>query len=284
MGLQIGVIVDSFRLPLREGIRKAKEIGAEGIQLYAVSGDMDPDNLSRTARADLLHTIRSMDLTVSALCGDLGGHGFRNADEHAWKMEKSKKIMDLAVDLETSVVTTHVGVIPEDENDPSYRNIREACEELAAYGDRVGATFAIETGPETAVRLRSFLDGLANRGVRVNLDPANFVMVTGDDPIQATRTLGDYIVHTHAKDGVMLQQTDPARIYDFFAEGGIGDLRLEEYFLETPLGEGRVDIAAWIRVLRDSGYQGFLTIEREVGENPERDVAQAVRFLREKLK
>ena len=82
----------------------------------------------------------------------------------------------------------------------------------------------------------------------------------------------------------MLQQTDPERIYDFFAEGGIGDLRLEEYFLETPLGEGHVDIAAWISVLRGIGYQGFLTIEREVGENPERDIAQAVRFLREKLR
>ena len=58
---------------------------------------------------------------------------------------------------------------------------------------------------------------------------------------------------------------------------------MEEYFSETPLGEGRVDIAAWIRALREIGYQGFLTIEREVGENPERDIAQAVRFLREKL-
>ena len=59
---------------------------------------------------------------------------------------------------------------------------------------------------------------------------------------------------------------------------------MEEYFLEIPFGEGRVDIAAWIRALRDIGYQGFLTIEREVGENPERDIAQAVRFLREKLR
>ena len=67
-------------------------------------------------------------------------------------------------------------------------------------------------------------------------------------------------------------------------KGGIGDLRMEEYFLETPLGEGHVDLDAWIHALRDIGYQGFLTIEREVGENPERDIVQAVRFLRDKLR
>ena len=35
----IGVMVDSFRIPL-EGIAKAKEVGATGIQIYATSGEM----------------------------------------------------------------------------------------------------------------------------------------------------------------------------------------------------------------------------------------------------
>lgn len=281
--LHIGVIVDSFRLPLREGIRKAKDMGAEGIQLYAVAGDMDPDNLSKTGRADLFHYIQSCGLQVSALCGDLGGHGFRRQEEHEWKIAKSKQIMDLAVDLRTSVVTTHIGVVPEDRTDPAYAVLKEACEELAEYGDRVGASFAIETGPETAECLKRFLDSLNHRGVKVNLDPANLVMVTGDDPVEATYTLRDYIIHTHAKDGLMLRQTDPKIIYDFFAEGGIGDLRLEEYFLETPLGQGKVDFDGWIQALRDIGYTGYLTIEREVGPDPVWDIAEAVKFLKNKI-
>ena len=32
---KIGVMVDSFRLGIAEGIRKAAEVGAEGIQIYA---------------------------------------------------------------------------------------------------------------------------------------------------------------------------------------------------------------------------------------------------------
>ena len=71
----IGVMVDSFRLSLEEGIAKAKEVGATGIQIYATSGEMAPENLSPARRREILDLIRSHGLVVSALCGDLGGHG-----------------------------------------------------------------------------------------------------------------------------------------------------------------------------------------------------------------
>ncbi|HHZ13387.1 MAG: sugar phosphate isomerase/epimerase family protein [Caldicoprobacterales bacterium] len=276
----IGVMVDSFRLPLEEGIAKAKEVGATGIQIYATSGEMAPENLSPARRKEILDLIRSHGLVVSALCGDLGGHGFAIAEDNPERINRSKMIMDLAKDLDTKVVTTHIGVIPEDPNHPRYKILQDACEELGEYGDELGAYFAIETGPETAAVLKDFLDSLRSRGVRVNFDPANFVMVTGDDPVKGVYTLKDYIVHTHAKDGIMKQKSDPERIYTFFAEGGIEDLRLEDYFLETPLGEGHVDFPNWLKALEDIGYNGFLTIEREVGKNPEQDIREAVRFLK----
>lgn len=277
---KIGVMVDSFKLDIKEGIQKAREIGAQGLQLYAVSGKMDPENLTTEDRKNLLDFIKSNGLVVSALCGDLGGHGFARKEDNPWKIEKSKRIMDLAKELETNVVTTHIGVIPEDENHPRFQILREACEELGAYGESMGAYFAIETGPEKAVTLKYFLDSLKSRGVRVNYDPANLVMVTGEDPVQGVYTLRDYIVHTHAKDGIMKKQTDPERIYNFFAERGIEDLRLEDYFQEMPLGKGNVDFDRYIKALADIGYGGFLTIEREVGEDPIKDIQEAVEFLK----
>ena len=280
---KIGVMVDSFRLNIREGIKKAKEVGALGIQLYAVSGYMDPDTLGKNERIELLKCIKDNGLVVSALCGDLGGHGFSIYPDNRLKIEKSKKIMDLAVDLETRVVTTHIGVIPEDESHPTHKILLSACEELGAYGDRVGAYFAIETGPEKAMTLKKFLDSLKSRGVKVNYDPANFVMVTGDDPIQGVYTLKDYIVHTHAKDGIMICKTSPEKIYNFFASGGIEDINLDDYFLEKPLGSGDVNFNGYLKALNDIGYTGFLTIEREVGLNPEEDIRAAVTFLRKFL-
>ncbi|KKC28768.1 MAG: sugar phosphate isomerase/epimerase [Thermoanaerobacter sp.] len=282
--MKIGVIVDSFRLPLREAIKKAKEVGAEGIQIYAVSGEMAPENLTPSKRKELLNYIKDNGLVVSALVGDFGGHGFAIKEDNPKRIEASKRIMDLAKDLEANVVTTHIGVIPSDPNHDRYKILQEACEQLGEYGDNVGAYFAIETGPEKTETLKKFLDSLKSRSVAVNYDPANLVMVTGDDPVKGVYTLKGYIVHTHAKDGIMKKQTDPEIIYNFFAEGGIGDLRLEDYFEEVPLGKGQVDFKAYLAALRDIGYDGFLTIEREVGENPEKDIKEAVEFLKGMLK
>lgn len=275
---KIGVIVDSFRLDITEGIKKAKEVGADGIQIYAVSGKMDPDNLSSKERKELLAYIKSNGLVVSALCGDMGG-GFVNIEDNDIKIEKSKRIMDLAVELQSKVVTTHIGVIPEDENHPTYKILQGACEELGNYADSVGAYFAIETGPEKSSTLKKFLDSLKSNGVRVNLDPANLVMVVGDDPVEAVYNLKDYIVHTHAKDGVMYKPLNPEHFYH--GNGDYDFVKWEEYFCEKPLGKGTVDFKAYIIALNDIGYHGFLTIEREVGENPAKNIKDAVDFLKD---
>ena len=280
---KIGIIADWLRLPFAESMEACAKMGADGVQLYAVEGEMAPENLTSSQRREKRAIIEGNGLKVSALCGDLGGHGFTRAEENLWKIERSKRIVDLALELGSNIVTTHIGVVPEDPNCATYGILQQACNELAEYANQNGAFFAIETGPEPAQRLKVFLDSLGSKGVAVNLDPANLVMVTDDDPVKAVYTLRDYIVHTHAKDGILLQKTDPKIIYDFFADGGIGDLRLGDYFLETPLGQGKVDFDAYLAALTDIGFQGFLTIEREVGANPAADIAMAAQFLRQRM-
>ena len=108
-------------------------------------------------------------------------------------------------------------------------------------------------------------------------------MVSGDDPVKAVHTLAPYIVHTHAKDGRMVKYHDPEIIYDFFADGGITDLRMEDCFTELPLGEGGVDWDNYLKALREIGYDGYLTIEREVGADPAKDIAMAVDFLKARI-
>lgn len=283
MSNRIGAMVDSFRVGVREGIIKAREVGASAIQVYAVAGEMDPANLNSNDRKELLKFIKSNGLVVSAVCGDLGGHGFAIKKDNEWKIKKSKEILDFANELEANVVTTHIGVLPEDLSQEKVKIMAEACYELGKYAEARGSYFAIETGPETAAVLKQFLDGLGTKGIAVNYDPANLVMVTGDDPVQGVYTLSEYIVHTHAKDGKMIKKEDPAVVYGWFAEGGIEDIRLSDYFIETPLGEGDVDFPAWIKALDEIGYKGYFTIEREVGENPEADIRKAVQFLKELL-
>ena len=275
----IGVMVNSFRLPFRQAVEKAVEVGANGIQMYTVSGEMAPENLTPQKRREVLDIIRSNGLVVSALCGDFG-QGFGDSEKNPELIERSKRVLDLAKDLETDVVTTHIGVVPEDKNVERYKIMQEACFTLSRYADQNNAHFAIETGPERAEVLRAFLDSLGSRGVAVNLDPANLVMVTGDDPVKAVYTLKDYIVHTHAKDGIKLLDKSPEIIYGLVEE----EIQMGEAFREVPLGTGGVDFPKYLAALDDIGYQGYLTIEREVGENPAADIRTAVEFLEKILK
>lgn len=275
MSFKIGVITDSFRLPLKKGIQKAASLGADGIQVYATRGEMAPDNLTAAKRRELLGYIRSNGLVVSALCGDPGGGGFSHPEQNRDRITLSKKIIDLALDLETDVVTTHVGAIPGDKGHERYKIIWEACAELGEYAQKNGVSFAIETGPEPSAVLRDFLEDLPNKGIKVNMDPANLVMVIGERPEEAVRNLAPYIIHTHAKDGRMIKKCDPEDLYVNHTRDWTGA------FIETPLGEGDVDFPAYLDALALSGFDGFLTIEREVGENPEADIKKAVSFLRE---
>lgn len=280
---KIGVMVDSFRLPIPDGVRKASELGADGIQVYVVDGEMTPKALDASKRQAFKKLVQDNGLQISALCGDLGGHGFQIPAENEDKIARSEAIVDLAVDLGTTVVTTHIGVVPADTASPVYQNQKYVCQTIGEYAAKRGVTFAIETGPETAERLAAFLKDVNSKGIGVNLDPANLIMVQNDDPVKAVYALKDFIVHTHAKDGVQYKPCDPVKVYNAFAEGGVEGLNIGELFNELPLGEGKVDWDRYLAALSEVGYRGYLTVEREVGANPEADIRTAVNFLKARI-
>jgi sugar phosphate isomerase/epimerase len=106
-------------------------------------------------------------------------------------------------------------------------------------------------------------------------------MVTGQDAVEAVYILKDYIVHTHLKDGKMLDPNqDPTDVYHAFALGGVDALNACEGFKELPIGEGDVDWDNYIKALKEIGYDGFLTIEREAGDNPVKDMELAANFIK----
>lgn len=275
----IGVLLESFRCEGAAALKKAADLGLKGVQIYATRGDFAPGVFTPEKQREFVRMVDACGMQISALCGDLGV-GFWNAERNPQLIEQSKRILELAKNMGTDIVTTHIGVIPDDPNHPRYRVMQEACRELAVFADSIDAHFAVETGPERADVLKTFLDTLDSKGVAVNLDPANLVMVKGDDPVKAVYTLRDYIVHTHAKDGRKLRD-------DISAEVIYGIRPIEETieageaFAELPLGQGDVDFKAYLNALDEIGYSGFLTIEREVGENPEGDICIARDYLKQ---
>ena len=280
--MKLGAMVESFRLGFRGGVEKAAALGVDGIQAGATSGDLVPENMTPAKIREALDIVNSNGLVFSALCGDFC-RGFDDVESNKIYVDKSKRILDLSAELGCRIVTTHIGTVPEEECKKK-EVMRTACRELAEYADSIGAVFAVETGPEKGYILADFLDSLGANGVRVNFDPANLVMCVDDRPEEALKYLGKYVVHTHAKDGIMLTKKVSGDIQiNEEAQQHAAMIAMGEKYLELPLGKGDVDFDVYLPALKATGFDGFLTIEREVGDQPEADVAMAADFLREKM-
>lgn len=277
--MKLGVITDCFKRSTEDAIKLAAKLGLSGVQIYATTGEFSPEALTDSDIEKYNALLKESGLVVSALCADMGGHGFEIEKDNPERIEKTNRICDLAVKLGAKVMTTHIGVIPSDKSSAQYQTMLSALKACGDYAISRGVTLAIETGPEPATVLSGFVNA-AGDGVGVNLDPANFVMVTGQDPAEAVRILGKKVVHTHLKDGKMLKKTDPRIIYNHFADGGIEALNVADYFIETPVGEGDVDWDDYFSALREVGYDGFLTIERETGSDPAADITKAANFVK----
>src|SRR2546422_5251248 len=156
-----------------------------------------------------------------------------------------KKASDFAKQCGIEAVQTHCGFIPENPNDPLYKETIAVVREVAGYCKRNGQNLRYETGQETPITLvRTIQDvGLDNQGV--NFDLANLILYGKANPVDAIDLLGQYVQGIHAKDG--LWPTNP-----------------RELGQEVPIGKGKVDFPRIIRRLKDLTYRGAVTIEREI--------------------
>lgn len=256
--LRVGAFLSSFRLDMKSAVAKAQEIGLSGIQFSSLLDEVDVEQIDEKQASEIVKLFADHGLEISSVCGDIGGFSIEDEAEAKNRVERTKKIMDVANLIGTKIVQSHIGHVPNDLSGKSVAVLSKSLEEIGEYGKKVGVLFASETGPESGATLKNFLDQLAAPNIMVNFDPANLVM-SGFDQIAAVYDLQKYIVHTHAKDG--LPQPD------------------EQGHLERPLGEGGVDFPRYIKAMDEIGYKGYFVIEREVGDNPTEDIANAKRFL-----
>jgi len=184
-------------------------------------------------------------------------------ETRAARIAHIKAASDFAVRCDIPAVQTHAGFIPENPNDPVYKEAIVALREVVEYCARYRQNFRYETGQETPITLvRAMRDvGLDNQGV--NFDLANLILYGKANPLDAIEVLAPYIQGIHAKDG--LWPTNPKLLGE-----------------EVPIGKGKVDFPRIIQRLKDIHYQGAVTIEREIsGPQQLQDVHAAADYLRQ---
>jgi L-ribulose-5-phosphate 3-epimerase len=185
-------------------------------------------------------------------------------ETRAARIAHIKKASDFAKQCGIAAVQTHCGFIPENPNDPVYKEAVEAIREVAGYCRQNGQNFRYETGQETPITLvRTIQDvGLDNQGV--NFDLANLILYGKANPVDAIEVIGPYVQGIHAKDG--LWPTNP-----------------KDLGREVPIGKGKVDFPRIIERLKQLNYRGAVTIEREIsGPEQAADIRASKEYL-EKL-
>lgn len=254
---KIGIVAESTGLALRQAIAEAARMGAVGIQIDAM-GDLSPEKLGDTGRREFGNLLRSFGLELTALNCPLR-RGLDVSEHLQPRIEYVRKVMQLAFDLGPRIVVVPGPQVPEDTATPRAQLLRESLLALGPYGDRVGTTVALEVGYDPADKLRAYLAGFDTDSLRLNYDPAN-MLVNGHDPVQNLMGLKGWIAHVHARDARAATVSRGSQ--------------------EVPLGAGDIDWMAFTATLQVIEYGGFLTIERETGNNRIADMANGVKFLR----
>lgn len=214
-----------------------KKLDQYGIELTCVFGGFDGESYA---------DIPTVEKTI----------GLVPADTRAARLKEMKEIADFARLLGCDVVGLHLGVVPHDIKSKEYLDVVEVTRQLCDHAAKNEQAIHLETGQETADSLLQFISDTQRPNLFINFDPANMILYGMGEPIEALRKVGKYVRSVHCKDATWSDQ--PGKTWG----------------AEVPLGKGQVDIALYLKTLKDIGYTGPLTIEREIPQEPERQKAE----------
>jgi len=267
--MRTGVVLD-YDANLRENFRWCLANDIPTCQLSVA-----PDLQTEAEAAKILSIQKECPVEITALVGTWSGPvewNFEYGPETlgivpvAYRAHRVKELIQcarFAKILGVKDMCTHVGFIPENPREPLYAETVAAIRHLAREYKALGIRFNMETGQETALTLLRVIEDVDMDNLGLNFDPANLILYGKSNPIDALAMVGKYVNGVHAKDG------------NYPTTGmGLGQ--------ETPLGEGSVNVPAFIAKLKEIGYDGPVTIEREIeGDCQKEDVAAANRMLLE---
>lgn len=251
----------------------AQELGIPTIQLHA------PSAATRTEEhaERFLRRLQELGISLTAVFGGFEGESYADIpttqrtvglvppDTRAQRTAEMQQIADFARRLGCSVVALHLGFIPHAAaGNREYDSIVAVTRDLCDHCRGNRQNLHLETGQESAQGLLQFLSDVQRDNLFVNFDPANMILYGTGEPIQALQQIAPYVRSIHCKDALWAERP------------GL------EWGREVPLGEGQVDIARYLRTLNEIGYDGPLTIEREIPQEPARqkdEIGKAVRLL-----
>ncbi|HWL75274.1 MAG TPA: sugar phosphate isomerase/epimerase family protein [Burkholderiaceae bacterium] len=254
--VKIGIQTRSLRQPLKQAIRTAARLGADGVEIDA-RNELRPGELSGTGLREFHKLLDDLNLRVSAVAFPTR-HGYDELEGLERRVQATQAALRFARELRCDVVVNRVGQPPDDAKDPSFVRLVEALTAIGMYGERVGTRLAAQTGGERPQQLLQLITALPEHSVGVDLHPTGLIL-GGQSPRDAVDILGPHLFHVHACDAVR-------------DAGGRAN--------EVELGRGNAAIPELLGQLTEFDYRGWVTIERRESANPLEDIESAVAYLR----
>jgi sugar phosphate isomerase/epimerase len=256
--VKIAVQTRSLRQPLRAAVASVARLGADGVEIDA-RRELLPAELSQTGLRQIRKLLGDFNLKVSAIAFPTR-RGYDVPDDLERRVLATQAAMRMAYELEAGVVINRVGHVPADSGDEAWRRLVDVLTVLGAYGERVGARLAAQTGDGDPAHLARLIAALPEATVGVDLHPAGLIQ-SGFSPEQAVAELGRYVMHVHACDAVRDSSAGMAS--------------------EVTLGRGQADMPALLaRLTAQFDYRGWVTIERRDVVDPHAEIENGIAYLR----
>lgn len=273
--MKIGVCVMYSKIEdMPQKFKVLREQGFDNCQLLSWNTSAWTDENAEKLNA----LIKEYDVEISAFwCGWEGpctwnfyeGHktlGLVPAEYREMRIKNLCDGADFAHKLGVKNVVTHMGFIPENPNDPEFVPFCDAVKTVADHLKKNDQWLLFETGQETPVTMLRCFETAGADNLGVNLDTANVILYGKANPVDSLDVFGKYVRNLHAKDGKY-----PTNGHDL----GV----------ETAIGQGKVDFYGVIKGLHELGYDGYITIEREIeGEQQAKDILAAKEYLENIIK
>jgi len=249
-----------------------EELGIHSVQLCCPHKE---DRTEENAR-EFIQKLEKIGVKISVVFCDFKGESYATIQKtketiglvpptlRNERKQEIREIADFAKVLGCDRIGIHIGFIPHETDSDDYRDLVASLQELADYLKAQGQAFHLETGQEKADGLLQFLTDVGRDNVFINFDPANMILYGSGEPIPALKKLGKYVRSCHCKDAKWSDQPG------------------ETWGAEVPFGTGDVNAKLFLEALKESGYEGPLTIEREIPAEPERqkaEISQAMELI-----
>jgi sugar phosphate isomerase/epimerase len=253
---------------LGASLEAVRRLGVKVIQLGSPR-----DGTGRARVDEIKQVIENNDLTLDVVFCGFTDSSYETLQSVEWtvglapkstrqhRVEETRQIADFAKELGCDAIGMHLGVIPRDQCDANYRDLIEVVRQVCDYCAGNGQRFHLETGQETAQELLEFIQQVERDNLFVNFDPANFILYQTGQPLEALDVLAPYVQSVHCKDAKWEREPD------------------QKWYEDCPLGEGDVNVEAFVAKLYEIGYRRPLIIEREYSPDQEGDLVRAIQLL-----